>query len=259
MLMLSQTVLLSRVRRTGLLVLLLLVLVSGLAATEASACNPNRTPNSNFRGEDGATAGPGLGPNPLPYCVNGAEGVVYTKQPYVETHNDSGDYTSEWVGLYNTTYGTIGQTGYFMYPDGSLNGFGEVANGTIVIAKRTWASPGAQQLVDYQVTFTGGNQTFHVWQNGNLYYDWKLPAQYQPYNGCTVAYSGETHDQNSQMPGRVSDPESWLVERLQDDGGSWHNTVPWQDLYDQTTNTFYGNSILQNQPPYGYTWDKACS
>lgn len=92
--MLAQTVLLNRVRRTGLLVLLLLM-VSGLAATASSACNSgwSRSPNDNkhyWAGADAVTS----------YTANGIDGHIYTTNPTVPDKTGT-QGSSAWVGMYD--------------------------------------------------------------------------------------------------------------------------------------------------------------
>jgi hypothetical protein len=124
MLMLAKTVLLRRACRTGLLVLLLLI-VSGLAATAASACTLpwTRTPNDGVHYFAGAFVTNGSANQNL----NGASADIWINDPTLHTTY----YTSSWVGM--VTYDSGGlpvlvQDGYLKFAGGSDKTFYQICN-----------------------------------------------------------------------------------------------------------------------------------
>jgi hypothetical protein len=197
MLFLVQTVLLSRMRRMGLLVLLLLVVV-GLAATAAEACNPNRSPNGAYNYYSGSNTGPTFDGG---RCIIGTGVFPIVRNPYVQ----SGDVTT-WTALVDGGNGEIIQEGWRnITPNYTRQNFAEwvLSNGHVQNMK-TWAPDPVGTQPGYQVLYSGG--AFHINYNGANRYNWTDTS----YQGCWVQNESEIHDVNSQMPGVSATHESFV-------------------------------------------------
>lgn len=256
MLVLAQTGLLSRVRRTGLLVLILLV-VSGLAATAAQACNPGRTINPNYSYFDGWRTGtPYEG-----YCLNGSLADIVVRSPYVQ----SGD-TSVWTMLYNNADGGLAQVGWDKCSNGNNYNFVEMddADTNWQYQKTDFGSDPNGSAPEYKITYSANS--FHFFKGGVNYYNWSSPT----YSGCWAQQAGETQDRNSQMPGNTSDADSLFSNQVRHaNDNSWHQTNSWANtspspfIQASAGNPYslsvYGQSTLGNPLTYLGIWDKNCS
>lgn len=209
----------SRVRRTGLTVLVVLVMSTVLGVAAASACNPGRTPNGSYHFSAGWDTGPTfISGN----CINGSSANIEVKNPYVETGQVAG-----WTGLGDPVAGhqALGQIGWLnTTPNYTRSNFAELVVNGVRQDFKQFQADSVGSSPNYKVTYSAG--AFHLFKGGTLYYDFSDSS----YAGCWAQQSGETQNWNSQLPGVPSDHETLSSAQVRfTSDNNWRSTSSWEN------------------------------
>lgn len=244
----------------GLLAFLLLV-VSGVAATAASACNNTRSNNQPHHYWDGMSETDHTYGTPYS-CIFGAEGTVYTTSPSVLSPDGGGEnsFSGAYVGVqfYNATDYTLGQVGWLKFYSGTVNTFAEIVHDHTGWKTGLLSGPANGSYHDFKVTYSYANNTFHFFKDLGILYDW----QYTPaLLGCDYntegVMDGEITSAHNQMPGTQGNPQTIQAAQVMSNGGSWKSGTGWLGD-DSNTNWFY-NAISYSSGYANSTFYDLCN
>lgn len=209
-------------RRAGAISFVLLV-VAGLAAAGASACNPGRNLNSSYYFFNGSNTGPTFDSG---RCIIGSSADIQVRNPYVQA-----GFSAAWTALFDGATGEIIQAGWWnITPNYTRQNFAEWVLPTGHIQQmKTWAPASVGSGPNYEVLYSGN--TFHIDYNTTNYYNWSDPG----WAGCWAQNYAEINDNNTQFPGVPSDHETYLPGLSVEfsSGGGWQliNSSNWIHTY----------------------------
>lgn len=225
-------------RRFGLLTMAVLVALACAGVAQAS-CNPSRN-GGVVDNEAGWKKGP-TGST----CFSGSQAYIQVYHPYVAGGSSSGAN----VELYDAGTGSYGVVGWEQNGVLGFVGFSEIVVSGGQFYEDTWTGPSGDP--SYKITYTSGNSYFHVFQNGNNYYNYYEPT----YGGCSIRQGGFVNDSANQMPGGYEFPVQLTHSEIQHSDGTWYLTDA--PTYIQGPSSWYAADKVSSTEVD--IWDRACA
>lgn len=195
-------------------------------------------------------------------CIFGDLSQIYKTDPSVLSPNGGGENSMSlaWEGVQFQSQGgsiVLGQMGWQKLYNGTVENFAAINTGGLNWKEGDFTAPANGSAHEYETLYTYSNNTFHFYYDGTNYYNWAYtPAQL----GCNWTTYGDSESEitsaHNQMPGTAVNPQTYYVNWIESNGGTWYMpTSGWQGV--NSNNAWFYNALgVSGGQEYDTSYDK---